>query len=194
MKTLFTLLLTLFTSFCFSQNLNYRITTAGNNIGELSVNYNFDNKLDLIEVKAESKVSFRLIKKIELSYQLYTIFKEGNLKYSSVTTYVNGSEHSKTTTEKRIDDYKVINKGHTSLYLKPITYSGALLYFEEPIEVNSDYSEIEGIEKKITKIDIHTYRITDSRNGQIADYYYKDGILESAIIHHSIMNFRLTKF
>jgi len=194
MKTITSILFFLFciiTEQIPAQDLEYNITANKNQLGTILVKQTEKN--GIIQIQATSEVKVQLFVNINLKYILNCTYKNNQLLYSSVTTYVNGKLHSTSTTEKKEGYYEVIKDGHSSRLYENIKYSGALLYHTEPIGKTKLYSEFNGIEKPIKKIDAHTYQITNPDNGHISIYKYKNGILESTTIEHALLTFTLTK-
>jgi hypothetical protein len=118
-------------------------------------------------------------------------YKENELLFSSVTTYVNGKVNSTLKTEKQDQFYEVTKNGRSSKYIDNIGMSGALSYYEEPLNMSTIYSDFYGYDKNLELIGPHVYKVTNPKNGQISEYYYEDGILKKAIIHHFLMTFKL---
>ena len=55
------------------------------------------------------------------------------------------------------------------------------------------YSEIDNIKKPIKNVGFNEYNLTDPKSGHISDYYYSKGLLDKAVIRHTLMNFELTR-
>ena len=149
---------------------------------------------DVVEIKIVSDVKVKLFLSIDLKYRLNCTYKNGNLMYSSVTTFVNGSKHSSVITEKKGQSYLVTEDGHVSKYLKVINYSGGLLYFDEPNNQKTLYSEFNGYDKVIKSLAQSRYLVTDNNTGHKSTYEYKNGTLILATIEHTLMTFKMTKY
>ncbi len=190
MKKIFFLFL-LFSSIVNSQTLQYKITSNDSYIGNLKVTKTSINNTLQIEVISEVKV--KLFISIDLKYKLNCTYKNNELLFSSVTTYVNGKIHSTSETEK-IGDYYIITKnGHSSKFLGKIPFSGALLYYREPKRLTNIFSEFDNLKKPIKNIGINEYQITNPKNGHLSEYKYKNGVLVSTTNHHTLLTFKLTK-
>lgn len=174
-----------------AQTMVYDITSKNNNLGQLSITKTQEE--DLIKIEAISEVKVHLFIEIDLKYKLTTNYRNNSLIFSSVTTYVNGKRHSTITTEKIGENYSITKDGHLSKLYYPITYSAALLYWQEPINVANVFSEFDGIEKPIEGLGSGTYKLTDPKSGLINIYYYSNGRLTKATIEHTLMSFTLTK-
>jgi len=176
-----------------AQTLTYEIVSGNSHLGELIVTHTENKENQTLKINIVSNVVFDLFKTINLKYELNTVFNAGKFYYSSVIIYINGKEHSSTITEQKDEYYTISKNGKSTLYLKNITYSGALLYFKEPIGILKIFSEFDGFEKQVKRLEVNHYQVINSKNGQKSEYYYHEGILQEAIIHHPLMSFKLTQ-
>lgn len=190
-KILFIFVCTLIGIVGHSQTLQYSIIANDANIGDLKVTKSVDGNVLQIEIISEVKV--KLFISVDLKYRLNCTYQNGELFYSAVTTYVNGKIHSTSRAEKDGAYYTLTKEGHSSKYLKPITFSGALLYFSEPNSRTNLFSEFDDSDKPIKSIGTHEYQITNPENGQMNEYKYKNGVLESTTVHHKLLTFFLKK-
>ena len=190
-QILLSVFLLIVTIVSYSQTLHYKITSNDSYIGKLEVTKSTTNNLLQIEVLSQVKVNLFIA--IDFTYKLNCTYKNNELLFSSVTTYVNGKVHSTTTTEKDGAYYSVTKDEHPLKYLDKIFYSGALLYFTEPKGVTKIFSEFDGISKPITEINKNEYQIRNPKNDHLSEYRYKNGILQSSVNHHRLMTFTLTK-
>ncbi len=175
----------------FTQTFTYAISSGKNHIGTLQAIKTVTN--DRTQISVNSKVKVKLFISIDFEYKLNATYKNGQLLFGSVTTYVNGKVHSTSTTEKSNDYYTIEKDGHQSTFFDKITYSGALLYFEEPKGISTLFSEFDTINKPIRLIATGEYQLTNPKNGRLSEYLYKNGILISTTNHHSLMTFTMTK-
>jgi len=170
--------------------LQYKITSNGANIGVLYANKQEENKMVTYSVTSDSK--FKLFLTVNFAYKLNCIYKNNELVFSTVTTFVNGQKHSTSTAEKmQPNSYILKNNGHEKRLYKNINYSGVLLYFKEPKNISNVFSEFYNNLNPIQKIATNTYQLTNSLNGNLSEYYYQNGILITATIHHTLMSFKL---
>jgi len=174
-----------------AQTLTYEVVTGKNYLGEIIVMHIESKENQTLKINAVGNISFHLFKLINLNYELNTVFKAGELYYSSVIIYINGKEHSRTMTEQKGEHYTISKDAKSTLYLKNIIYSGSLLYFKEPVGILKIFSEFDGFEKQVKKSGVHHYQVINAKNGQISEYYYNEGILQEAIIHHPLMSFKI---
>jgi hypothetical protein len=181
--------------FCFiSVNLNakeliYNITSSGISIGSITINKTTIGNQTIIS--ANSKVKVNLFITLDVSYNLKSVYQDNKLLNSTVTTFVNGKEHSKTTTKRFDGYYLIISDEETNKISHPINYSGALLYFKHPNYNKVVYSEIYGIENTIKEISKTKYQITNSKNGHTSIYEYTNEIASKITINHTLLTFTL---
>lgn len=171
-----------------AQTLKYTITSKNSTLGEIIVVSSNDNSIK--EIKVSSTSHFKLFITIDFKYEMTSIYKNGKLFYSTVVTYVNNHKHSSTITKQQGNHYVITKDGKESLLQGDITYSGALLYDEEPKGITTIYSEFDGINKPIQNIGIKKYQIKNPKNGHLAEYMYRDDLLKEAVVHHSLMDFK----
>lgn len=187
-------IITLF--FCLiSINLNakeliYKITSSGVAIGSITVNKEITGNQTIIT--AQSRVKVDLFFTLDVSYDLKSVYENDRLLLSTVTTYLNGKEHSKTVTKKQNDYYIVTSDGDASKISHPINFSGALLYFRRPVREEVVYSEIDGIENRIDKLSKTKYQITNSKNGHTSIYEYDKEIARQITINHTLLTFTMS--
>ncbi len=174
-----------------SQTLNYEITVNKSAIGNLSVTKKETS--NTLQIEIISQVKLKLYSSIDFKYRLDCTYKDKELIFASVTTYLNGNIHTTNKIEKVGEYYTTTKDGHSSKFLNKITYSGALLYFNEPKEIASIFSEFDLIVKPIKRISNNKYQIKNPQNRHLSEYTYKNGILETSTNHHSLITFTLSK-
>lgn len=171
------------------QTLNYEITSGKSHIGELSIKRLENNNIVQIDGVGEVKVNLFFFFDIKL--KLSCIYKNNELWFSSVTTYVNGDIHSTNIIKKEGDNYSITEDGHLSKFLGEINYSGALLFFREPKKNNTVFSEYDNLESPISEFKENEYQIAYPTDGYLGKY--KNGVLETTTIDHTLITFTLTR-
>jgi len=166
-------------------------TSKNSYIGNLEVTKNLND--DLLQIEVISDVKVKLFISIDLKYKLNCTYKNNELFYSSVTTYINGNIHSTSETKKIGDYYTITKNGHSSKYIDKITFSSALLYHQEPKGLTDLYSEFENFNKSIKSIGPHEYQISTPKKGGLSTFSYKNDVLMSLTNHHALLTFKLTK-
>jgi len=187
-------MITLF--FCLiSLNLNakelvYKITSSGLPVGSISINKTINGNQTIITAKSRVKVNLFIT--LNVTYDLKSVYENDRLLFSTVTTYLNGKEHSKTVTKKQNDYYLVTSDDDSSKISHPINFSGALLYFRRPDRKEVVYSEIDGIENRIDKLSKTKYQVTNSKNGHTSIYEYDKEIARQITINHTLLTFTMS--
>ncbi len=184
-----TVVLVFISTLSFSQSKKYNISSKGSKIGTLVMHETNIEGTKHIEVVSQMKV--KVVMTVSLMYKLNSVFKNGNLHHSSVTTYVNGHVHSTSVTENKGDHYLLTIDGHSTKKFMKIKFSEAMMYLTEPVGHKWIYSEIDDIMKPIKSLGNHVYEITNPKNGHKSKYYYKDGVLDKTNIPESIVPFFL---
>ncbi len=212
MKKIFFITLTalLLVNFAFSQTYRYNIVSNGQIVGKLTatqtiggnkINNSEDQKASggdqkplsknqkTISIKSEFDVHLFIV--VHVEYDMDCKYTDGILVESSVETYKGDNLHSSTKGEKIDDTYKSIRDGDESIHNGAISYSGAMLYFKEPKGITHVFSEIHAIDKPVTEVNTNHFKISDPNTGHTNQYFYKDGILQKAVIDHSLFSFSM---
>ena len=188
------LLLSIFLMVSFvgnAQTYKYEIRANNHSIGILTATKTESENGFKVEVRSDVKV--HLFVKTELSYILVSNYKNNELVSGKVIVYVNRKVHSTTSLEKTGNFYSLTNDDDVSKYYKKILYSSALYYFTEPNNISNMFSEFSNSERTIKAIGDDKYEITDPDSGHVSKYSYSNGILQNAVIHHTLMSFELIK-
>ena len=161
----------------------YILELLGANIGEFSVTQTSDNGKTTIE--AVTDVNIKLLFSHRVKYIQKTVYEKGALKSSNVKTYKNEKLNSEITILQENDVYMLVVDGDSTLINDSITYSGSLLYFNEPKGIKQLYKERTAEMRQITPLSEHTYVVNDENKRELNRYIYKNGVLEYAKMQHS---------
>ena len=173
------------------QTAKYRLKVFGMNIGEYTVSQKTVN--DDIQIEAITDVEVKIVFTYRVKYIQKSIYRDGCLFSSCVQTIKNGEKNSDMRLEKHADTYLIIENGDTTVVHNKITYSGSLLYFNEPIKISSIFKERTGEKEPITCIADHKYVITNKNESKKNEYEYKDGVLVRAKLIHSLATIYLER-
>lgn len=169
----------------------YSLHMLGVNVGELSVIQTNNNGIVNIEAITDIKVNLPFTYRIK--YVQNTKYKQGVLQHSQIKTYKNGKLNS----EMRIDFekglYQLVADEDTTIIIDSITYSGSLLYFNEPTAIKRIYNERRAEMRRITPVCERTYIIKDEKERELNRYYYENGILQSAKMRHTLGTLELNR-
>ena len=191
MKHYLLLVLLLSATFLNAQTYKYRILAKGKAIGNITVSKTIKDSTIYYDIVAYSSVKILFTKSIK--YHLSSIYIQGNMFYSSATIYLNGKVHFNSVVKKENTYYSVKKKVHETRFLDMISYSGAMLYFTEPKSISKIYSEVDNVEKNISIVKQHQYRIVNPETGNASLFYYKNGVLDAADIDHTYVSFRIER-
>jgi len=129
----------------------------------------------------------------QVKYIQYSLYRHGILWNSDVETLKNGKLNSSTRLERQTENYRLTKDGVETWISGLITYSGSLLYFNEPKLISYIYNERNGERNTIKNIVGHTYAIIDQKGNKTNIYEYQDGILLKAELIHSLATIHLKR-
>ena len=162
----------------------YDLEMLGAKIGEFTVTQKNEN--GNVNIEAITDVKVNLIFSYRVKYVQNTEYEQGVLKHSNVKTYKNGKLNSDMSLRQEKDAYLLVVDGDTTVINDLITYSGSMLYFNEPQGVERLYKERTAEMRQITTLSEHTYVVNDEKKRELNRYVYKDGILEYAKMRHAL--------
>ena len=169
----------------------YNLEMLGTNIGEFFVTQK--NEDGNIEIEAVTDVRIKFLFSYRVKYIQNTVYEQGVLKSSNVKTYKNGEMNSDMTLKQEKDVYLLVVDGDTTVINDTISYSGSLIYFNEPLGVKQLYKERTAEVWQLTSISNHTYIIRDEKDRELNRYYYENGILEYAKMRHALGTIELKR-
>jgi len=175
----------------FERSAKYQISVWGTNIGEFTVDQKVEG--DDIRINAVTDVYVRMIFSYQVKYLQHSLYRHGILWSSQVKTLKNGKINSNTRLDRQIENYLLTKDGDATIINGNITYSGSLLYFQEPTLINCIYNERNGEKNMIKSLNEHTYAIIDKKGNKINIYEYQDGILLKAELIHSLATIHLKR-
>lgn len=169
----------------------YKLLLFGLNIGEFSVTQTDNN--GNVNIEAITEVKVNLLFSYRIKYVQNTVYNHGILQSSRVETYKNGKLNSNMWLKLQNNSYLIVNDGDTTIIENTITYSGSLVYFNEPVGIKNIYKERSNEMKQITAVSNHTYIIKDGKDREMNRYYYEDGILQYAEMRHPLGTIELIR-
>lgn len=169
----------------------YKIFMLGANIGEFSVTQT--NNHGDINIDATTEVKINFLFSYRIKYVQNTVYKQGVLKNAHVKTYKNGKLNSTMWMKLNEREYLLIVDGDTIIINDPITYSGSLIYFNEPKTKTRIFKERNAEMRQIAPAGNHTYIIKDEKGKLLNKYFYDDGILQHATMRHALGNVELKR-
>ncbi len=169
--------------------LTYNIKALGMNLGQFTVKQIC--KDGVINVEGITDIKVQLLLSYQVKYIQETTHKNGHLIKSHLQTRKNGEVNSDTWMLAQVNDYLLIKDGDSTLIQDSINYTGSLLYFHEPVNVQYLYKEKSGDKRIIKLIGEHTYALVDEKGHTTHEYTYQDGILSRAKIKYPLADIYL---
>ncbi|MEE1944749.1 DUF6134 family protein [Pedobacter sp. KR3-3] len=161
----------------------YQIKRNGTVIGQMQLQQKQNGAETFL--KMSSKVKTRFVFEINVQTADESLFKNGQLQYSSVYRKVNGKEKENRQTKLLQQNYQLLAGNKSSLFNSNINYNMMLLYCQEPIHISQVYSDNFQQMLAIKKIGMNNYRI-DLPDGNYNTYYFQNGICKTVEVHHSL--------
>lgn len=167
------------------QTLRYDVVYKEDKIGNMQVN---ENRSDgIVNLKMVSNVRMHMIFAIKMYTEEASSFKDGKLIYSSVYRRVNGKEKANKQTRAVGDNYQTLSEGNVDMVNnKAIGFNIHSLYFREPLNLKTVYSDNFLQLLPIKKIDDHCYKV-ELPDGNYNYYFYKNGICNKVEVHTSMV-------
>lgn len=169
----------------------YKIYMLGANIGEFSVTQT--NSHENVNIDATTEVKINFLFSYRIKYVQNTVYKQGVLQNAHVKTYKNGKLNSTMWMKLNEREYLLIVDGDTIIINDSITYSGSLIYFNEPKTKTRIFKERNAEMRQIAPAGNHTYIIKDEKGKLLNKYFYDDGILQHATMRHALGNVELKR-
>jgi hypothetical protein len=169
----------------------YKIYLLGANIGEFSVVQT--NNQENVIIDATTEVEIHLLFSYRIKYVQKTVYNQGVLQNAHVETYKNGKLNSTMFMNYENGAYQLIVDGDTIIINDSITYSGSLIYFNEPKTETQIFKERNAEMRQIAPAGNHTYTIKDEKGKLLNKYFYEDGILHHATMRHALATVELKR-
>lgn len=157
-----------------NSSLHYKIMRGGNDIGNLQLEKkNIGNKSNLL---LTSEIKTHLFVSITVSVKESAIFENGKMIFSSQFRKTNGVTKLDKETHFVTDKYVVTENGEKEkLNFTTIESNVLSLYFNEPINLQSAYSDKQQCYFKVIKMKDGGYKIKFP-DGNMNSFYYQDGV------------------
>lgn len=169
----------------------YNLEMFGAKIGEFSVSQTNEN--GILKIEAVSDIKVNLLFSYRVKYVQTTVYERGVLKSSCMKIYKNGQMDSDISLKLEKDYYLFMVDGDTTVIYDSITYSGSLLYFNEPIGIKQFYKERTAEKRQIKPLSEHLYIVKDEKGRELNRYVYENGILEYAKMYHTMGTLELKR-
>lgn len=170
--------------------LKYNVKALGKNVGEFTVSQNTNDE-GILNIESVTDIKIRMLVSYHVKYTLQSTHKNGILIQSHLQTTKNNKLNSDTWLIADANNYIRIKDQDTTIINNQITYTGNLLYFNEPNNIKHVYKEKSGEKRLIKPIGDHMYALVNSNGDTTHEYTYKDGIMVNATIKNSIADIYL---
>lgn len=163
--------------------LKYKIVQGGDDIGWLRLEriVNGDTSTLLLASELKKRIFFE----ITVSAKECSVYKSGKLIFSSQFRKTNGNTKLNKQTRLVEDKYVVLEDGEKQNLIFPFIGTNLLsLYFQEPVGINTVYSDNHECFIKVTKTDDGGYKVKFP-DGNSNCYYYSNGICTKIIVSHT---------
>lgn len=174
-----------------TKKINYIITQKGKTIGHVRATKQTIN--DEVEYDVETAMDVKILLTQHIKYQSTVKYKDGVLQNSTSKAFVNGKLHQTCIVTRKDGQYKVISDKQTSIINDDITYSGVLLYFAEPKNTTTVFSEMTGQVNAVKKTGEANFVLTDAKSHKQNYYWYKNGMLDRAYLNHALVDIQIKR-
>lgn len=171
--------------------LRYKITKDGKEIGYIKAERITEGENLIYEV--ETKMTIKVVLNQNVNYTSRAVYRGSTLQSSLSKSYVNGKLHQTCKTVFKNGRYFIKTNNNDAVIARDISYSGVMLYFQEPGSAALVYSEMSGYDNKVKKVGDATYILTNSKSGKQNHYWYKGGILDRATIDHLLADLEIQR-
>lgn len=182
-KTLLLLFMTVFSVSGECQELKYDVIKSGKTIGK--INLTRVTNQAYTQMKLHSQVKTSLLVKMHLNSWEESHFKNGMLTYSSVIRELNGREQINRQLRWDRNAYQAHEDGKkTRLQIAPISNNIIQLYFEEPVNRTTVFSENQKKWVSIIKTGNNNYKLLLPA-GDYNEFFYENGICTKVNVHNT---------
>ena len=169
------------------EEVKYDINVAGISIGEMTAVKKKAGQKTFYDVRSE--VSFWFFGRVELDYLVKTEYQDRQLMFSDAQSKSNRGDF-RTIIKWNKDHYQVDAKSYkyenNAPIRKPLYFSSAVFFFEEPTNIKEFMAENFGLASPIKKVkDYYEVDVNGNKN----KYYYVNGILDKAVMYSPIKNY-----
>ncbi len=168
--------------------VNFQIIHKHKIIGQFSAQKSRMGELTVYQSNSILTTNFV---RMQVSYQIKVVLKNGILEESDLKMIVNGRLKTHRQTKKDGDRYTFFKNGKAKGKIQDvITHTTVMLYFDEPLGIRKTYSEEQGNFCEILHSPPDTYQKINAK-GKKNTYRYSDNLLRHLLIETTIMDFEM---
>ncbi len=162
--------------FSFSQKIRMEVMMGDKKIGEINAEKKINGKAVQYEMSSQVEATMMIVVKVSNVTKSY--WYDGMLTNSRATRVSNmPGQDLVTTTELRGAKYLVTSNKKESSQAYPVKLCVTCLYFQEPVQETSVFSEMQGVYLPVKDLGNHRYELTQP-NKKKDVYVYQNGKLK----------------
>lgn len=173
-----------------TEKSKFTIVTKNDTAGYLEVSR--WQKMDTVFYSYYSNATTTLLKTFHVVSERFCKYTNGQLVFSHSENVVNGSVKDKATTVWKGSHYEIQNGSSKSIEDKIIEFSSLMLFFLEPKQINTTYSELKTNFLEFSQPEENAYKLS-SGWGRHSTYFYEQGLLQKAEIVTPLISFELLR-
>lgn len=190
MKLLPSILLLILIRTGMSQELMYTISWKDDSIGYLKAER--EQIRDNEYYNINSNTEFRVLFRFNLNYQYKNEYRKGRLYSASANNSLNQKDRDQSSIIWQNNHYLIrVNNKSEKLKEQDIWFTVSKLYYNEPIGVNTIFSERFGKFLTLEKLEQNKYALTKP-DGRKNIYFYDKGICRKVIVDNPIITIHFT--
>lgn len=173
-----------------SQELMYTISWKDDSIGYLKAER--EQIRDNEYYNINSNTEFRVLFRFNLNYQYKNEYRKGRLYSASANNSLNQKDRDQSSIIWQNNHYLLrVNNKSEKLKEQDIWFTVSKLYYNEPIGVNTIFSERFGKFLTLEKLEQNKYALTKP-DGRKNIYFYDKGICRKVIVDNPIITIHFT--
>lgn len=173
-----------------AQHIHFDQYVNGNKVGELTASRNRQGEQTVIRI--QSRVEAQVVFSIDVRFELESVFRQGILERSEVKVYRNGKLKEHALTQREGARYRHTLDGKTAWVDRAgIRETSATIYFEEPKDVTSVFSEQYGNFSPLRAEQPGIYRMSPPSKNQDNVYHYRRQRLAEVELGHWLATIEL---
>ena len=173
------------------KTLHFDIVHKSDIVGDLIASKRVVNSKTYYE--SSTTIKTKIIREFSINYTYNVLFNDENLEKADVHITVNDKPHAETLTKWNDTNYQVVKDNTVENPItETITYATIQLYFKEPKNISSCYSEQDASFNTIVSMGDHIYKKVNSKGNENL-YYYEKGTLKKATIDGGLIKFEIIR-
>ncbi len=190
MKLLASIILFFFIRAGMSQELMYTITWRDDSIGYLKAEREQIQDNEYYNINSDTE--FNILFSFSLNYKYENEYRNGRLYSASANNSLNQKERDQSSIIWQNDHYLLrVNDKSEKVENQKITFTVSKLFFNEPVGIDTIFSERFGKFLALEKLEQNKYILTKP-DGRENIYFYDNGICSKVIVDNPIITIHFT--